>query len=209
MGMGKPTLTNVQIRKIIQLRREGRSIPEIQQITGHGKTTIFRYVQGVQILPRFMKYWENRRRSSTYRMMSEFKKAEIEAQSIIQSSKNLNKIIGAVCLYWAEGAKRDFSLSNTDPRLIKIFVECISIFGVSKDHLRITLRLYEDLNSRLAIDYWAGVIGVPKTQITNINILKGKKKGKLKYGMCRVRIIRGGYLLKIIKSLINLMPQII
>lgn len=32
-------------------------------------------------------------------------------------------------------------------------------------------------------------------------ILKGKKKGKLEYGMCRIRVTKGGYLLKLLHAL--------
>ena len=37
----------------------------------------------------------------------------------------------------------------------------------------------------------------------------GKKNGKLKYGMCRIRVVKSGYLLKIIKSIINLTPELV
>lgn len=206
--MGKLALTKKQIKIITKLRQRGHSLPEIQRFTGHGKGTIFKYIQGVQILPEFFEYWKSRRRSSTYRMMEETKRAETEARAIIQDSNRINRVLIASCLYWAEGTKKDFSLSNTDPELIKVFIQCLGEFGVKKKDLRVTIRVYEDLDIPLAIKYWAHVVGIPKGRISNVNVLKGKKKGKLKYGMCRIRVIKGGYLLKIIRSIINLTPEL-
>jgi restriction system protein len=40
-------------------------------------------------------------------------------------------------------------------------------------------------------------------KFVNVNVLRGKKKGKLKYGMCRVRILKGGDMLKYMRALNN------
>ena len=194
-------LTKKQINYIVQLRKRGHSLPELRCLTGHGKATIFKYIQGVNILPKFQDLWRNKRKSSVARMVQEQKKAQGQAKGLINKIGKEEKILIAACLYWGEGAKRDFSLSNTDPELIKTFVECLEELGVTKERLRVTIRAYEDLNKEKICNFWAKIVGIPKKNIINVNVLKGKKKGKLKYGMCRIRIAKGGYLLKLLCAL--------
>lgn len=199
--MGKDPLTKIQINRIIFLRKHGHSLPEIRHLTGHGTATIFKYIQDIRILPKFQDLWKNKRKSSVARMLKEQKKAQDQAKRLIRKVERKGRILIAACLYWAEGEKKDFSLSNTDPNLIKIFVECLKEFGITKENLRVTIRTYEDLDRERVCNFWSKVVGIPKKSIINVNILKGKKKGKLQYGMCRIRVIKGGYLLKLLHAL--------
>jgi hypothetical protein len=44
-------------------------------------------------------------------------------------------------------------------------------------------------------------------EFVNVNILKGKKSGKCPFGMCRVRVKKGGNMLKYIKALKNIVIE--
>ena len=205
--MGKKALTRVQVSRIIYLRERGHSLPEIKRMTGHGYGTVFNYIRGVRILPQFQEFWRSKRRSSTFRALQQQKKAQEHAQQLIRKIDERNKIITAVSLYWAEGSKGDLSLTNTDPALIETFVECLKHLGVEKERFSISLRLYEDLDQGKARTFWAKVVGIPKTRITYVDVLKGRKRGKLKYGMCRVRVTRGAYFLKLLNALKDIMKN--
>jgi len=105
-------------------------------------------------------------------------------------------------LYWAEGSKKDFGLSNTDPGLIRVFVNCLrDLLRIDSKRFRVSIRLYEDLDKDKSLIFWSNVTGIPKENFIGFNILPGKKKGKLEYGMCRVRISKGGDLLKKINAI--------
>jgi len=196
--MGKKALTKNQIDRIVFLRERGHSLPEIRRVTSHGSGTVLKYIQGTEILPEFRKLWKEKRRSSVFRMIREQKRALEQAKKIVKKIGKKEKILIAACLYWAEGAKRDFSLTNTDPLLIRTFVDCLKELGVRKERLSINLRIYEDLDKKKVCNFWSKIVGIPKEKIMYINILKGKKKGKLKYGMCRVRVKKGAYFLKLL-----------
>jgi hypothetical protein len=199
--MGKEPLTKKQIKRIVYLRKHGHSLPEIRRLTGHGKATIFKYIQEVSILPQFQDFWKNKRKSSVCRMLQEQKRAQGQAKKLIKKIGRKEKIIIAACFYWAEGSKGDFTLSNTDPFLIKTFVSCLGEIGIGKERLSINLRIYEDLDKEKACIFWSKLIGVPKKNIKYVDVLKGKKNGKLPYGMCRIRVIKGGYFLKLVTAL--------
>ena len=93
--------------------------------------------------------------------------------------------------------RKTFGLSNTDPNLIRVFVNCLEdVFKVDKTRLRISARTYEDLDKEKCLDFWSQITGVRKDNFVSVNILAGKKKGKLEHGMCRVRVLKGGDILK-------------
>ena len=198
------TLDKKIIDKIIQLRRRGHSLPEIRKIVGKGSATVSKYIQEVDILPEYYNIWKNKQGGSKIRADQKWKEANNKARKIVSSLNRKERLLIAACLYWGEGTKTELNLANTDPDLVRVFIECLKDIGVTKDRLRITIRIYEDIDKNKAMVYWAKVIGIPKSQILGVNILNGKKSGKLKYGMCRVRVTKGAQYFKILKSVIEL-----
>lgn len=193
---GNP-LAKETIEKIRSLRSQGYSLPEISQLVATPKTTVFRYIQGVEILPEYLANWAGKRGGSKKKKLLEERKALEEGKEIVEIPSQKEKLLFIAALYWAEGSKRDFSLSNTDPDLIRLFVNGLrDIFHISDERFRISVRIYEDLDRGKCLSYWSDIVDVPVKHFVGVNILKGKKKGKLAYGMCRVRVTKGGLLLK-------------
>ena len=200
--MEKRRLKPETIQEIERLRKKGFSLPEISNTVKIPKTTVFRYTRGVNILPKYKKNWKIKRGGSRKRKLKGEKQALKEARGLINDLSYKEKILFLAALYWAEGGKKDFSISNTDPDLIRVFVKGLGdVFSIEKDRLRISIRLYEDLDKEECLSYWSDITGVPREKFVNINMLPGKKKGKLKYGMCRIRVSKGGDLLKKIKAI--------
>lgn len=195
-------LIPLQKRKIIkELRQKGYSLPEISKKLRIGKTSVFRYIRGVKILPKYIKEWRSKQGGSIKRMEARKKYAQDQARKTITSLTKKEKIIFLSALYWGEGGKTDFNFINSDPNLIKVYIEGLqNVFGVTKDKLKVSIRIYEDLDKEKCLEYWSFVTGVPINKFVNVNILKGKKIGKLSYGMCRIRITKGGDMLKYIKA---------
>jgi hypothetical protein len=111
------------------------------------------------------------------------------------------------CLYWGEGNKTELNLINSDPNLIRVFVNCLKRLGVKDEDLLVSARIYEDLNPEKVKLFWAKTLRIHKDLIRSINVLNGKKLGKLKYGMCRVRVRKGARYFKIIMSVIDLIKS--
>lgn len=200
----KTRLDKKEVSQIVRLRQKGYSLPEIKKITGRGSATISKYIQGIEILPKYYNIWKIKQGGSKARAEHEWTKASNEVKKIIDYLSKKERMLIASCLYWGEGTKAELNLTNADPDLIRVFVECLKDFGVTKDQLRVTIRIYEDIDRNRAISYWAGVMKISKSQILNVNVLQGKKSGKLKYGLCRVRVTRGAPYFKMLKSIIDL-----
>ncbi|MDO8566375.1 MAG: hypothetical protein Q7S04_04325 [Candidatus Moranbacteria bacterium] len=117
-------------------------------------------------------------------------------------------VLFIVALYWAEGGKRDLNLTNSDPDLVRIFIQGLFKLGVKKSDLRINLRLYGDIKESVARAFWAQKLDILPESIRGINWLHGKKEGKLPYGMCRIRVTRSGSYFKMIMSSIEHIKEV-
>jgi hypothetical protein len=199
---GKTTDSQI-INRIIHLRQKGLSINEIKKDVRKSKSLIFKYIQGVEIMPEYRAIWDAKQIGTRKTSLAHWQEARLYADKLFIGLSKKEKLIVGVCLYWAEGTKKDFNLINTDPALVRTFVSFLEVLGVPKDNLRVSLRIYEDINRMDAIRYWANLLEIEEGNIKYIEVLGGKSGGKLSYGMCRVRIIKGGLYLKKTKSIIE------
>jgi hypothetical protein len=200
--MGKPARNLEEINKITDLRKNGHTIPEISSLLNIPKTTVYRYASKTEILPKYQEIWKIKRGGSTKRMILAQDKAYLEGKNLVKKLSSKERQLFLSSLYWAEGSKKDFGLSNSDPHLISVFTNILEQeFNIVKSDLRISIRTYEDLDKDACLEFWSKVVGIPKEEFVSVNVLSGKKVGKLKYGMCRVRVVKGGSLLKRIQGI--------
>ncbi|MEI6843485.1 MAG: hypothetical protein WCK48_03205 [bacterium] len=202
--MGKPVLSKTEINKIISLRKTGHSLPEIKNLTRKGYGTIFRYTKNVPILSEYRKIWESKRGGSKAKSKKAWHDAQIRAVKIIKDFNFKERMIVLSCLYWGEGNKKELSIINSDPDLIRVVISCLNDLGIKTEELKVSLRLFEDINKQKAVEFWQKTLRLPKGSITKFDISNSKKKGKLKYGMCRVRVRKSGVHFKLVMSMIDL-----
>jgi hypothetical protein len=199
--MARRKLAENIIKEIHNLRSKGNSLPEISQLLNIPKTTVFNYAKNVVILPKFAIEWAGKRGGNTRRKAAKEKQFLIEARDLVGNLSKRDKIHFLAALYWAEGSKKDFGLSNTDPKLIKVFVNGLrDIYEIPNARFRVSIRIYEDMDREKCLNFWSKVVRIPKENFVSVNVLLGKKKGKLEFGMCRVRVSKGGDLLKKLKA---------
>ncbi|MEK7538856.1 MAG: hypothetical protein AAB552_03375 [Patescibacteria group bacterium] len=203
---GKP-ITKKEIEKMVHLRETGHSLPEIQKIIKRGSATVFEYIKNVTVLPQYVELLKSKQGGSKVRAQKNWSICFGKAQDMLLPIIEKDKLLILAALYWGEGTKRELNIINSDPELLRVFVECLLNIGVTRDMLRVTLRIYEDMPEKEIRKYWAGVLKIPEKSILGVNILKGKKVGKLKYGMCRVRVTKGAPYFKLIMSMIELIKS--
>lgn len=192
------------IKRLKTLRQQGWSLPEIKKETNLGHGTVYRYLKDVEILPEFRAHWFSKRGGSIKRKKQAIELAKNKAKKNISSLSNKEKMIFIAALYWGEGTKSEFGLSNTDPELIKIIVKGLTeVFNIPQEDFRVSVRIYEDLDKKKCLKFWSDITGIPVKDFVNVNILQGKKQGKLPYGMCRVRVRKSANLLKYIIAIKN------
>jgi hypothetical protein len=193
-----------EIAEITRLRQTGHSLPEIKRIVKRGYGTVNKYIKNVEILPGYRSAWEIKRGGNTRRAEVRWQAAEkIVKEKLSHSFSTREHLLIAACLYWGEGTKLDFGFTNSDPRMIKSFIRCLETLNVPKTRLRVSIRIYEDIDRKKAIAFWAKTIGIHSSEILSVNVLPGTKLGKLEFGMCRIRITKGQDVFKILQSAIK------
>lgn len=83
--------------------------------------------------------------------------------------------IAGLFLYWAEGSKTKpyaIGLTNTNPKMLILFIQWLKIFDVPKSKLKIHLHLYSDMNIKKQICFWSKVLKVPISQFRKPYIKK-------------------------------------
>ena len=194
--MTKLYLQNIK-NKAIYLRKHGNSIPEISRALHISKSTSLRYVKGVLILPKFVDRWLERRNASKIISDRSWNIANKLAANLINNLTSKERRLIACILYWAEGNKKDLSFTNTDPGMIAVFMDILRReFKIKNSEFKISIRIYQDLDREKCIRFWSTITKINLHNNVSINTLEGKKVGKLEFGMCRVRVRKGGLLLK-------------
>ncbi len=200
---GKP-ITKKEISKIIRLRKTGHSLPEIVRALQRGSSTVFKYTKDVEIPSPYLSQLKIKRGGSRKRANKAWGEARLQADKRMSRSLSADqRLYLLVGLYWGEGNKTELNLINSDPGLIKTFISCLSDLGIRKDQIKIGLRIHDDIRAADAIDFWSHLLSINASAIRSIEIIKGKKTAKLRYGMCRVRVAKSAPYFKLLISLIN------
>jgi hypothetical protein len=190
------------IEKIKILRSQGWSLNEIYHEVRVGYGSVSRYIQGVKILPQYQQIWLNKRNGSKAIMDRHKKIANQKAEDFIVNLTEKEKLLFIAALYWGEGGKKDFNFTNSDSEMIKIFVRCLrEILKIDQKDIRASIRIYEDLDRNICLNHWSKITNIPIEEFVNVDVLKGKKLGKLAFGLCRIRIKKGGDMLKYLLAL--------
>ena len=190
-----------KINHIQRLRRKGYSLPEIQKEVHVGYGTVYRYIQGVKISLLYKKTWFGKRGGSIKRKKLAEIYAQTRAEKLIPSMTKNEILMFFSALYWSEGSKADFNVINSDPILIAVIVKTLlKILEIDRSRIRLSIRIHEDVNESDALSYWSKLTEIPIENFSATEVLKGKKRGKLLHGMCRVRVRKGADLLKYMKA---------
>lgn len=207
INMGKPTTPENIISKIIELRSKGSSISEISTYTNKSKSVVSKYIQGVEVLPKYRKILKRKQGGSKYRSEDLWIEANQNAQKIIRKLELRDKIFLLIGIYWGEGTKRELNIINSDPILLRAFLDFIKEIGVTKDRIKASVRVYENINQNHAINHWSNILKLNKKQFYKVEIIEGNKKGKLEFGMCRLRVEKSSKEFKLLMSLINVVKD--
>ncbi|MBI2063920.1 MAG: hypothetical protein HYT65_02920 [Candidatus Yanofskybacteria bacterium] len=191
-----------EIRRIKELRRAGHSINELVRILSIPKTTIWHHIQGLKILPKYTKILRARQGGSRIKKERDMLRAEKEANQLL-NAKDRDLYIIAPVLYWAEGSKRRCEFVNTDGEMIKLYLKIIrNNFKISENLIQPVLRIFSNHDKNISLNYWSKITKIPKAKF-QIYLNDGGTSGRTPYGMCRIVVRRGGYLLKLFRAIIK------
>ena len=105
-------------------------------------------------------------------------KNKIAYESIVQKIGSISDrefLIAGLFLYWAEGSKTKncaIGLTNTNPKMLVLFIRWLKFFDVPKSKLKIHLHLYSDMNIKKQIRFWSKTLDIPISQFRKPYIKK-------------------------------------
>ncbi len=170
---------------------KGKSIPEISLLVGVSKTTVQRYVQTVEVPVEYRQRLREKQGGAKDRAIAVRKNVAREVESEIGALSERDRRMLLIGMYWGEGTKKDFGLINSDPLLIQAFISSLYAVGITKSRLSLSLRVHEGVSIQEARKYWSETTSLPQESIVFVEVIRGRKQGKLPYGMCRVRVRSG------------------
>lgn len=112
--MGKTKLSKNKIQQIINLRKTGHSINEIQRQVGCGFGTVYRYCKNVSVFKKYTHVLKAKQGGSKILSSKNWDNARKKALEYIVNKPNLQERLYLLAgLYWGEGDKRELSLINS------------------------------------------------------------------------------------------------
>ena len=191
------------VKKLKKFRKQGNSIHDLMRTFSMPKTSVWHHIKDIDLSSEHIKILRSRGgMTSTTRRMNQLEKAESEAEELLKKQKKYYYALLAM-LHWTEGNKKDLTFTNTNPDMIKVYINLLNkCFGITKDRIHITVRYFTGMSKEECLKHWSKVTGVSKNKIS-MYYNDGYRRGKSPYGMCRLTIRKSGYLIKVVQALIK------
>lgn len=196
-------LEKIEARK---LRRQGKSIKEIENILGIRRSSISVWVRDIELTEKqkqrlsmrglALEVMERRRKT---RWSNETKMRTIFLEQGLKEISELPRVdiltLG-LGLYWGEGSKTSrgsVELSNTDPRIIQVYVLFLNkCFGFPIKKMHGHVGLHSHLSIKKAEKYWSDISGIPLSQFQKTSFQKSRagndERDRLPFGTFSVGV---------------------
>lgn len=183
-------------------RLSGLTIPQLVQKYSIPKTTVWHNVRDIRLSEEIKKEIVSRQGGSAKRKLARISDAENKATELLRSSHR-EFIIAVAMLYWAEGHKKSFVFTNTDEKMLKLYILFLKkILGVSTWECRILVRTADPIVPDVALRYWSKALDMPRS-VFKVNHDSIQNRTKSNFGICRVMVVKSNYYHKIMFSLIK------
>jgi len=211
-------------QKALAMRQKGMSYSQIKEKLGISKSTLSGWLYNMPLSEQRIRELQadSPIRIEKYRNTMRAKreaKNKIAYQNIAKRIGNISDrefLIAGLFLYWAEGSKtKTFStaLTNTNPKMLILFIRWLNFFNVPKSKLKVHLHLYSDMNIKKQINFWSKILNIPisqfrkpyikKTTLSSITYTNGFGQGT-----CSV-IVENGYVSDQVKMGIQYIQDIL
>ncbi len=189
-------------QKALDLREKGMSYSEIKLKLSVSKSTLSLWLKDMPLSEERIRELRdhNPKRIERYRNTMSTKKEERlelvfkKAKSNIGMLTKRDLFIGGIFLYMGEGSKTTkgtTAVTNTNPFILKLFIQWLHLQTVRKEKIKVQLHLYTDMNIEKQIAFWSKELCIPKKQFRKPHIKNNTTegisyKGQFGQGTCTV-----------------------
>src|SRR5581483_1100571 len=151
-----------KIKRLKELRKNGYSINELVREFSIPKTTVWHHIHSIVVEPKYVSLLKSKRGGSALKKQKNWQISKELAENLLHSP-NRECVMVLAMLYWAEGSKKECVFTNSDSRMIDLYIKIIvKVFNIAKDRIVPTVRIFSGMDERKCLDYWAKVIDFPK-----------------------------------------------
>jgi transposase len=165
--------------RAVSLRRQGRSYREIQGALGASRSTLSLWLKDIPLTEEHRAalaakaLTASRRRAAALHAASQARDWRLskEAAQQIGTLSHRELFVAGVVAYWAEGAKtkpwgkrEGVDFINSDPDMVRLFLNWLDLVGVSKEHLSYRVAIHESADVETALRFWSNVVQAPPEQ---------------------------------------------
>jgi len=180
------TLTKSDWKKqLIKFYRHGFSSKEIAEKLGFSENKINYWLKKLKISQRSISeaiYLKHNPNGDPFKIKTNLTPQEFKLLGI------------GLGLYWGEGSKKgtyDVRLSNSDPKLIKKFLEfLIRICQINTNKLKFWLQIFDDTNPQEALNFWCQELNIKPDKFYKTTITPSRGPGtyrkKCQFGVLSV-----------------------
>lgn len=197
-----------KIQYLKKLRKKGYSIESLVKLLGMPKTTVWHHIHSIKLHRKYIEKLRLNQGGSKLRMERDMARAQIEARSLLEGEHGM--AYATICsLYWAEGSKGRCEFVNTDGEMIKLYLKIIRThLRVPEDKIEPVLRIFSNHDPEESLNFWSRTTNIHKSKF-KVLFNDGGTSGRTPFGMCRIVVLKGGYVLKLFKALsVELCKQI-
>lgn len=197
-----PAAKQREREKALELRQLGKSYREIREKVKVSKSSLSLWLREHPLSSdQIQRLRDNNPERIKHYRETRLKQREALLKQIYDNEKPLilplssrDLFIAGLFLYWGEGAKTKmswFSLSNTDPSMIRFFISWIEKgLRLNRNNIKIRLHLYTDMDIRREIDFWSKGLNIPKSQFRKPYIKKNLQQNityrGFRHGTCNI-----------------------
>lgn len=176
----RPNAKDELREQAVELRRIGRTVPQIAAELGVAKSSAYQWVKHLSLDATIEQGAERRRRHSKriadtrwepHRRARDAERAEVNEAGVAWVGALSDRevlLLGSVT-YWCEGTKAKawrkheckLQFINSDPALILLFLRFVELLGVDRSLLPYRLSIHESADAESAGRWWSELIGVP------------------------------------------------
>ena len=157
------------------LRKKGYSYSQIKEKLNIGKGTLSGWLYSMPLPEKRIRELRDNNpiRIERYRNTMRAKREEKNQIAYRSIAKKIGTIstreflIAGLFLYWAEGTKtKKFSigLTNTNPKMLTLFIRWLKFFNVPESKIKVHLHLYSDMNIKKQMLFWSKTLNIPTLQ---------------------------------------------
>lgn len=176
-----------------ELRETGMSQKEIAQVLGISRNSASRWVKDIDLTEEQIKklllselQGKALGRIKTAAIKKQKREDMLEEVGRVSKEKigvisNRDLFIAGLCLYWAEGGKKNrrIEFCNSDPRMIKFIIRWLeTCFGVNTKELTcvVGINIIHEYREQAVKDYWSSITGISQDQFRKTSFKRVSNK---------------------------------